>query len=402
MTKLALSVFILSYVLAPTAFAESATEKKAEPKAEVKKPENKPWLADLSGFPSIEEIDALSKHVDEVMKLEKDKRCTSIDPRLRKMIFLHFVIFQHVVNQRSVYIDKERARHWAHVFAMLLKESSGDTTNVTSMQGKTFTTYAPKSNLERWQKITQRSKNKNIPVNYQTNFGLTQLSADRLYVALNLDRIPDRLKEGQGPNLNTAVAVRRLIWFYQDFAQGRLKHEQDRIHHYEKGNPEYAARFAFGTSMALLMCGTHYMFHEGYNEKVEGVADLSDAMASIAYCKVGSSKTGYGLTEENKKCFAEWVTLCPNLNFDIALITPLKYFATRNATPVCEATFNALTIKEGEKKKDKPKEKKASIKHHQTIAKATPTPPPKKTLGSNIKKIISAVPNLFKRIFTNS
>ncbi|MDF1646668.1 MAG: hypothetical protein P1U61_06800 [Legionellaceae bacterium] len=355
--------------------------------------EDKGWLPNLTGLPTIGEIEKLSQHVDEVMKQDKDKTCRAINPRLRKMIFLHFAIYQHMVNQRSIYLNDEKIHHWAHVFAMLLKESSGDTTNMTSMTGHSYSTYQAKSDLSRWRKIAKLSKNGDIPLNYQTNFGLTQLSIDRLFVALKLALDPAYLEGTKITKLNTAIAIRRLIWFYQDFAQGRLTQSHDRIHHHEQGNPEYSTRFAFGISTALLLCGTHYMFYEGYHEKTSGVTNLADAMGSIAYCKLGNSKDGYGLNEANKKCFAQWVTLCPTLNFDIAMLTPLKYFATRDASPVCEATFKALrTQKPVEHKKistPKKQHKPQKITHHQHT-----------TLGSRVKKVLLLTADLLTQLLT--
>lgn len=350
MTKRPFITIILSCFILPTAFSAPHADEKAKqtlaPSANIKEAKAKEWLADLTGLPNQSDIAKLSKHVDSVMQKDQQKTCTSINPRLRKMLFLHFVIFQRLMNQRSVYLDESTAHHWAHVFGMLLKESSGDPTNVTSMTGRSYSTYAAKSDLERWNKIVNLSKNGKIPMNYQTNFGLTQLSADRLFVTLQLARKPLHLKGIKSAKLNTAIAARRLIWFYQDFAQGRLSQEHDRIHHHEKGSPEYSARYAFGTSMALQLCGTNYMFYEGFHEKASGTADLTEAFASIAYCKLGDSQKGFGITKEHEQCFARWVTLCPTLNFDIALITPLEYFATRDAAPVCEDTFKALLNKD--------------------------------------------------------
>lgn len=304
------------------------------------------WRADLSDLPSQEDIEKLSAHVDEVMLHEKDKRCLSINPRLRKMIFLHFSIYQYMTNKRFVYLNEGNTYNWAHVFGMLLKESGGDPTNITDMTGRSYTTNEAKSDLERWNKIQSLSKEGDIPLNVQTNFGLTQLSVDRLFVALKLALDPAYLTPRKKANLNTAVAVRRLIWFYQDFAQGRITQAHDRIAQTEQDNPEYSKRFAFGVHMALLLCGTNYMFDEGYNKKEKGSEDLADAMSSIAYCKLGSTKEGYGINTSHEKCFAQWVTLCPMLNFDIAMLTPLKYFATREASPVCEGTFRELLTTE--------------------------------------------------------
>ncbi len=404
--KLPVKIIILSCCFMPFALlalephASKASSSLADhiPSTKSTNPKDKGWLANLKGLPTREEIEELSKHVDDVMKLEKNKACTSINPRLRKMIFLHFATYQHLVNARGVYLTEKNIHHWAHVFGMLLKESSGDPTSVTAMSGRTFTNYQAKSDLDRWRKIVAISKKGNIPFNKQTNFGLTQLSVDRLFVALQLAQTPAFLPEGlDKDDLDTAVAIRRLIWFYQDFAQGRLTQEHDRIHYHERGNPEYSTRFAFGTSMALLLCGTHYMYYEGFHEKATGMADLADAMSSIAYCHLGNSHDGYGMTKVNAMCFAKWVTLCPTLNFDIAMLTPPEYFATRNAAPVCEGTFKALLTKKPvaveKASPNKHRKEPAKTAHHQdTNSKNTPS-------GFGVKKLLKSASTLITDFF---
>lgn len=350
------------------------------------------WLSDLTTVPSREEIGAMAKHVDEIMEEDKDPKCKAINPRLRKMIFVHFATYQHMVNHRSIYFRKSDLHRWSKMLGMLLKESSGDPTNVTSMQGRSFTTYRVKSDLKRWRKIV-KLQGKNISFNSQTNFGLTQLSVDRLFVAFEFSKRPVYLR-GRRINLNTATAIRRLLWFYQDFVQGRLSQDQDRIHSYEHGNPDYASRYGFGVNMALLLCGTNYMFYEGYHQKSDGQANLAQAMSSIAYCKIGD-ESGYGRTEEQQKCFAKWITLCPALNFDIAMLTPRNYFATRNAAPVCQASFEALLVKKPKNKgKSKPNSKrKVMIKH--SVNKDYNSKP-----HSRIKHILNSVGSLIEDIFS--
>lgn len=311
------------------------------------------WLADLTGLPGPQEINQLTDLVEKAMKEEQDHECLSINPHLRKMYFQHFVIYQHMANAQHIYFNKNIAHHWAHLLAMILKESSGDTTNVTSMTGKSFATYTSKTDLTNWEQIVDLSNKSRIPLNPQTNFGLTQISADRLFVALNLAR-DKRYNTGflegiEGASsldkirLNTAIAVRRLIWFYQDFAQGRIKQSDWRIPPYKIHSPEFAKRYQNGLKLALLYCGTNLMFRDepSKNPQIK-LSRLENAMASIAYCKLGNAQSGYGVTEVDDKCFADWVTLCPALNIDIADITPLRYFATRYANPVCETTLQHL------------------------------------------------------------
>ncbi len=363
----------------PITFAASDHEKKAI--------KHSGWLADLRNLPNKKEIESLSKHVDSVMGHEKDEVCAAINPRLRKMIFLHFATYQHVINQRDIYLEDERLHHWAHVFGMLLQESSGDTTSITSMTGRSYSTYEAKSDLKRWGEIAKLSKTGRIPLNYQTNFGLAQLSVDRLFVALHFKYEPVYLTGEKQAQLNTAIAARRLIWFYQDFAEGRLTQEHDRIHHHAQDNPKYTTRFTSGIDMALLLCGTRYMFNEGYGNQAGGASDLAKAMASIAYCPLGSAHEGYGLNEANAKCFADWVTLCPTLNFDIAMLTPLSYFATRDASPVCLSTFKALLNK-------KPLHHQSASKHIKPIQHEKIKP------GSRLKKALDAVSTALDNLFS--
>ncbi len=310
------------------------------------------WLPDLTGLPNKEEVIRLSEHVENVMLEDHDSKCTALPWNLRLMIFQHFAIYQHMANAQGAYFDEKVAYQWAHVLGMILKESSGDTANISDMTGRMITTYTSFTDLKHWQKILDLSLKTPIKLNVQTNFGLTQLSSDRLFVAFkfakdltfDIDFLEGRLG-ADTPNkieLNTSIAIRRLIWFYQDFAQGRITQSDSRIPEHEITNPAYSDRYLDGIRSALMYCGTVFMYREGnLNKKI---ADLEKAMASIAYCKLGNSQGGYGFHELDEKCFAQWVTLCPALNIDIAILTPLSYFETRNAKPVCQGTFQRLII----------------------------------------------------------
>lgn len=311
------------------------------------------WLPDLVGLPTLSQINLLTKRVSDVMMSDTDKQCTSIDWNLRMMIFQHFMIYQHIANAQNIYFTHSMTQQWAHVLAMILKESNGDSANVTDMSGHSMSTNKPSTDLQKWRQILSLVQNDHVKLNAKTNFGLSQTSADRLFVAFRLaqNQAYDTgfLEGREGANtprkimLNTAIAVRRFIWFYQDFAQGRLSQEDSRIHQQDIHQPQFASRYQDGLNMALLYCGTPFMFHEGQSTQgTQGFSALQNAMASIAYCKLGNAQTGYGQNTMDEMCYAQWVTLCPALNIDIATLTPLSYFATRNQRPVCEATFNKL------------------------------------------------------------
>lgn len=312
------------------------------------------WLANLTGLPNKSQVELLTKHVKKIMLEETDNRCNAINPRLRLMVFQHFAMYQHIANAQNIYFDKNIAHTWAHFLAMILKESSGDSTSVTDMSGHSVSTYESQTDLQNWKNILSSTVQKKIEWNYQTNFGLTQTSADRLYVAFHVAQNQgydtEFLEGKEGAStprkipLNTAIAIRRLIWFYQDFAEGRISQSQGRIHQQNINKPEFSNQYHEGLKMALLYCGTRFMFHEKNQSGAENEPAFENAMASIAFCKLGNSQTGYGRNEFDERCFAEWVTLCPALNIDIAILTPLSYFATRGEKPVCEDTFKRLII----------------------------------------------------------
>lgn len=309
------------------------------------------WLPNLTGLPTVAEMDEIDNTVKEAMNEETDSRCKSINPQLRMLFFEHFAAYQKMANAQNIYLNDNNAENWGHVMAMTLKESGGDSTNITDFKGHSFGTSKGVSNLQRWQTILTLSAKTHIQLNFQTNFGLTQTSADRVFLAFKLasdQKYDTSYLEGvEGAStphqvpLNTAIAVRRLIWFYQDFAQGRIIQSDKRIHKADITKPEYSERYNQGLEAALRYCGTQYMFVEG-NAQTE---KLKEAMASISYCKLGNPQQGYGKNEVDEKCFAQLVTLCPALNIDIATITPLEYFATRKEKPICVGTFKRLLTK---------------------------------------------------------
>lgn len=324
--------------------------------AKSKDPVDGHWLPNLTGLPNKEDIALLSKYVEQVLAEEDENTCRSIDFNLKMLVFQHFMIHQHMANAQHVYFDDRSATKWAHVLAMVLKESSGDPTNITDMSGHSVSSYKAQTNLRQWKKILDRTIKSRIKLDYQTNFGLTQVSADRLFVVFHLAKNRSyNIEFLMGKHgiltprkvaLDTAIAIRRLIWFYQDFAQGRILQSDDRIHQKDIKKPEFSKRYKAGLEMALLYCGTRHLFHERHHiAGISYASKLQKAIASIAYCRLGTPKVGYGRDEYDEKCFAEWVTICPALNIDIALLTPLSYFQTRGAKPVCEKTFKRLINK---------------------------------------------------------
>ncbi|WP_058499288.1 hypothetical protein [Legionella gratiana] len=357
--KIAEGVFLsLSLELAYPIFREEAAQAVASQSQVLRTKDlvDGNWLPDIIGLPNEEQVESLTRHVADVMAEEQDKKCSAIDYNLRMVVFQNFVIYQHMANAQHHYFKEKMILKYAHVLAMILKESSGDPTNVTDMSGRSISTSKPNTNLQRWKDLLKLSKQSGIKFNAQTNFGLTQLSADRLFIAFKLAH------EGHGKDflegkygdatskkviLDTAIAIRRLVWFYQDFAQGRLQQEDGRIHQEDIYKTEFNERYQTGLKMALLYCGTRFLFNVD-NQYIwsNELSTFENAMASIAYCKLGNSQSGYGKYQIDERCFAEWVTLCPALNINIALLTPLSYFQTRGNKPVCIDTLKRLLNKE--------------------------------------------------------
>lgn len=338
-----------------TAFASPVLGAETNPKDAI----DHHWLPNLTGLPDEEQVESLTERFEEAMALEPDKRCNAIDYNLRTVVFQNYLIYQSLANAQGFYFTEKTAMRYAHILAMIVKESSGDSTNITDFKGRSISTSEADTNLQRWNDLLKLSIQRKIQLNTQTNFGLTQLSADRLFVAFKLAHTnkhgKDFLmgKEGvKSPNaitLNTAIAIRRLIWFYQDFAQGRLSQNDSRIHPEDIYKPEYNERYQTGLRRALMYCGTRYLFGaENQADWLNQYTNFEKAMASIAYCKLGNAESGYGRTKIDEKCFAEWVTLCPALNVNIALLTPLSYFQTRDEKPVCLDTFKRLINKKPE------------------------------------------------------
>lgn len=302
------------------------------------------WLPDIAGMPQSRGDVATADEVKAAPGGD-EPACRKVDAGLRAMVFNHFRNFQAMENHQNVYLDKATTRKWAHVLAMIIKESRGDSTDVTDMRRREVGTYKARTALPRWYDLFSHD---HIAYTKQTNYGLAQLSYDRLRATFDLpqtdaSRFIDRHQDSKEKaiDLTTARLSRRVIWLYQDFAQGRISKEDARIDEKDIGKPEFQSRYRRGLKEALWHCGTRFLFAEGYQGE-DGAKKLEEAMASIAYCKIGSAADGYGADAESGKCFAQWVTLCPAANFDLATINPDRYFQTRKAKPVCLKTFNGM------------------------------------------------------------
>jgi hypothetical protein len=271
-----------------------------------------------------------------------EANCKTVDPALRAMVFRHYQNLQEMQNTQGHFFPDNSPAKAAHLLGMVPKESSGDPTNTTDMNGKEFATYKAISNLPRWKSLFDQK----MIYNKQTNYGLAQMSMDRMLagntVATDLD---DFL--GAVAHPTAGLDVRRILTVYQEMAQGRLTQDDAPISQKALQDPhataELKAQAQMGLSAALWHCGTRFLYKEGYTGE-DGQKALEAAMSSIAYCDFGKDKPDPN-SRSQAQCFARWVTLCPALNLDVAILTPDSYFATHRAAPLCQATFQKLTKK---------------------------------------------------------
>lgn len=266
--------------------------------------------------------------------------CKKVDANLRAMAFRHFENFQEMQNVQGKYFSERAAQRASHLLGMVPKESAGETTNVTDMSGREFANYKSVSSLDRWNRMFSQR----LTYNKQTNYGLAQQSMDRLVACFKVKSPLDDFL-GLPDDACSGADVRKALAVYQGFAQGRLKQGDRAIPSKDRRDPnaseDMKKRREAGLDAALWHCGTRFMFEEG-KQGEEGQKKLRQAMDSIADCDTGSLAPNMA-SEEQAKCFAKWVTLCPALNVDIAMLSPDSYFQTRNAPPLCENTFAKLT-----------------------------------------------------------
>jgi hypothetical protein len=297
----------------------------------------------ISGVPQEPEGPAAPTTADEVRNAPggDEPDCKSkVDPALRAMVFKHYSNFQDMQLAQGQPLPPNAPDKCAHLLGMVMKESAGDSTDVTDMKSHEVGTYRAMSDLTRWNALFSHG---NLTYDKQTNYGLAQQSMDRLLapsgVSGTIGNLVSKLTGSSGQG------VAKLLSFYQSTAQGRVSENDNPIPQKDAQDPNAPQavkdRARAGLKAAVWHCGSRFLFKEGY-AGADGEKQLEDAMASIAYCDIGA-KNPNPKNQDQAKCFARWVTLCPALNLDIAILTPDSYFATNKAPPLCGQTFKKLT-----------------------------------------------------------
>jgi len=144
-------------------------------------------------------------------------------------------------------------------------------------------------------------------------------------------------KKGVASNLKTTLALRETLlglekvrWTHQTNF-GLLQMSPDRLN--SENNRKIYARYKTIASQspmtAMDLCGTAFLYQDAPNI-------LRGEIEEAGLCKEGTkSKAG-------QLCFAKMVTICPALNFELALSAPAAYFATKNKTPRCASSYRSI------------------------------------------------------------
>lgn len=71
----------------------------------------------------------------------------------------------------------------------------------------------------------------------------------------------------------------------------------------------------------------------------------SDSGVALAKEAIEWKKCKAGTKNNSEiKCLGKWLTLCPALNVEVALVQPLSYFETRKATALCSDLFTKAEV----------------------------------------------------------
>ncbi len=229
-----------------------------------------------------------------------DKSCyTRSTKNLRELFFEHFRYY--VEHSKSQVGEVEIAR-FAKVLGMAPHESSGASAAVTDMKGtgsrSTLRYFFDTDNARAKRSeglystigsVKQLMSMETIQWNEETNFGLLQMSANRLYIDFGKDE--------------AKIATETLNWMRTLYTT----------------HPEEV----------IERCGTKVMFKDSD-------AEIRETFDTLQKCSPGWK------SKAEVQCFGKWAVLCPHYNVTLALIAPPAYFATRYATPLCAKTFRKI------------------------------------------------------------
>jgi hypothetical protein len=228
---------------------------------------------------------------------------------------LFFEVFANVAIANPSQSLDALSKSFSKTLGMSMKESLGTTamvcdmdTNGSALSMRLFraaqkdrpSAEKSKSDLEAVDRLLSEDS---INFNHQTNFGVVQMSPDRLSFNETF--------------LTKSFAVLRPL---------------------AESNPREMAR----------MCGTTYAFYDeapAVEEKLRTLGSCEMNIPLVEKAMRGSVKKGTAESIElakSSKCFGSWMMLCPSLNVELATATKSAYFQTRGEAPLCAATLRTL------------------------------------------------------------
>jgi len=227
---------------------------------------------------------------------EAERLCSKgVNPQLRNLFFEIFT--NYLANHPNSDVQTAITR-FSKVMGMAMKESAGVPAVIADMRlngsALSMRLYSA-DNRRRERGTVYRSSlashrtllaNKSIRFNQQTNFGLLQMSADRMMPVF----------------LGDIIA---------------------RMH------PELKQLASTNPSELYDRCGASWGYHNDRSEVEREYAELTK-------CDLGYRSVS------GVKCFGRWMMLCPTMNVSLALATTDRYFQTRHVKPVCAASFKVL------------------------------------------------------------
>jgi hypothetical protein len=217
-------------------------------------------------------------------------------PQLRNLFSSFFAARR--VNSDPVKDKKEKealARKLSKLMGMIIKESSGNPAAVSDMQGRgSYNSYMSffkinnsgglmwKDHYGTTELLEKLMKQSNVTFDKQTNFGLAQLSADRLVIPR--------------------------------WGGNYLKEKQKMIS-------------LMNGKTFVEWCMTKSIYKDSENELEQYFNE------KIKNCEMGISK------KSEIQCFGRSVNFCPRLSIELAMEQPARYFETRHADPFCAELF---------------------------------------------------------------
>ena len=251
----------------------------------------------LSDLYSISPLITKELHSSPVVDAGKTKCLSKLPDSTRKLLF----DFYYSSALKDPNLANEALSKFSKVCGMIYKESSGNPVACTDMKyngsHKAVVEFCKNDSLASVSMFNKLRSDETVTRNYQTNFGLLQLSADILT---------------WNPNLRSI---------------------------FENVVKEVSANPA----KAMVMCGSACVFSSCE-------ADLLKKMDSFKNCKLDYKKkfdakkkeTRPDISADEINCFDHWVSFCPNLNIALGMKLPSSYFESRGAPSLCEDELSLI------------------------------------------------------------